>query len=177
MKIYVLDTCAFIMGLNPSLLTGRFYSVPSVIKELPSGSMSLLRLRTSQEAGHLIIMNSSDEYYEKVIKISKELGELFSLSKADMQVIALALELEEKGLKPIIITDDYAIQNTAEHLGISFQSISTFGIVYEFYWQIYCPACYKIYSQEYDQTFCQICGTRLKRKVIKKLETSKDKSV
>lgn len=167
MNNYILDTCAFISGLNATY-KGKFYSVPSVIEELPQSSMARLRLLTSVESGHLTIMSSSKKFNDEVIKTSKELGEIGALSKADLQVIALALELETKGLDPIIITDDYAIQNMAEHLGISYSSLATFGITYEFIWETYCTACYKVYEQDCKSIFCQICGTKLKRKVISK---------
>lgn len=167
MNNYVLDTCAFIVGLNTAN-KGKFYSVPTVVEELPQGSMALLRLISSVESGHLIIVSSSKKYRDKAIKISRELGESNVLSKTDLQVIALALELESKDLDPIIITDDYAIQNVAEHLHISFSSLATFGITYEFNWKSYCPACYKVFLQECKSIFCEICGTKLKRKVIGK---------
>ena len=167
MNNYVLDTCAFITGLNATH-KGKFYSVPSVIEELPQSSMARLRLLTSVESGHLTIMLSSKKYLDEIVKISKDLGEFDTLSKADLQLIALALELETKGLDPIIITDDYAIQNMAEHLGISYSSLATFGITYEFIWKTYCTACHKVYEQDYKSILCQICGTKLKRKVISK---------
>jgi UPF0271 protein len=167
MNNYVLDTCAFISGLNTTY-KGKFYSVPSVIKELPLTSMARLRLLTSMESGHLKIISSSRKYHDEVVKTSKELGEIGALSKTDLQLVALALELETKGLDPIIITDDYAIQNIAEHLNISYSSLATLGITYEFIWKIYCSACYKVYEQDCKSVLCQICGTRLKRKVISK---------
>ena len=151
-------------------MRGKVYSVPAVAKELPPGSMALLRFTTSQEAGNLTILSSSTQYHDKVMKVSKELGESTVLSKADLQIVALALEMEKKGVNPVIVTDDYAIQNVAEHLELPFSSLATFGISYEFNWTLYCPACYKRYPQDYGLTTCEVCGTELKRKVVRKLE-------
>ncbi len=158
------------MGLNSTSIKGKVYSVPAVAEELPPGSMALLRFGASQEVGNLIIMSPSTKHCNKVIKVSMKLGESTVLSKADLQVIALALELETKGLNPIIVTDDYAIQNVAGHLNLSFSSLATFGISYEFNWTLYCPACYRRYQQDYRLATCKVCGTRLKRKVVRKLE-------
>ena len=38
-------------------------------KELPPGSMALLRFTTSQEAGNLTILSSSTQYHDKVMKV------------------------------------------------------------------------------------------------------------
>jgi UPF0271 protein len=170
---YVLDACAFITGINPSSIEGRVYSVPAIAEELPRGSMAFLRFNTSQEAGHLTVMAPSSDYLERIVETSKELGESKALSKADLQVIALALELKSKEQKPTIVTDDYAIQNVAEHLELNYSSLATLGIVYEFNWTIYCPACFKEYQQEYRLLTCEVCGTKLKRKVRKKLDKHK----
>lgn len=39
------------------------------------------------------------------------------LSKADLQVLALAMELKRRGLRPLIVTDDYSIQNVTNKIG------------------------------------------------------------
>ena len=171
---YVLDACAFITGINPSSIEGKVYSVPAIAEELPRGSMAFLRFNASQEAGHLSVIAPSSDYLEKIVETSKELGEAKELSKADLQVIALALELKSKEKNPTIVTDDYAIQNVAEHLELNYSSLATLGIEYEFNWTLYCPACFKEYQQEYKLSSCEVCGTKLKRKVRKKLDKHKN---
>ena len=56
------------------------------------------------------------------------------LSEADKQVLALALELKGSGLTPLIVTDDYSIQNVANKIGVEFTSLMTFGIKFRFKW-------------------------------------------
>lgn len=176
MVSYVLDACAFINGVDPSSIKGRAYSVPAVDEELPSGNMASLRFITSKEAGHLTVKMPSSNHIEEVMKASKRLGESSTLSTADLQVVALALELNAKSLDPTIVTDDYAIQNVAEHLRLSYSSLATLGITYEFNWMLYCPACFKSYEQDYKLRTCEVCGTKLKRKVARKLERRKEGS-
>ena len=95
------------------------------------------------------------------------------LSKADVEVLALALDLKKSGLSPAIVSDDYAIQNVSETLDIEHSSLANFGITRRFNWVYYCPACFRRYPiEEADQT-CRVCGTHLKRKVIKKTKATK----
>jgi rRNA maturation endonuclease Nob1 len=64
------------------------------------------------------------------------IGDVGVLSKADIEVLALALDLKKKGLSPAVVSDDYAIQNVSETLGIEHASLTTFGIARRFDWSV-----------------------------------------
>lgn len=91
-----------------------------------------------------------------------------ALSRADASVLALALDLHKEGKTPIIVSDDYAVQNVAEGAGISYQSLATLGIRQKFDWTFYCPACFRRYPGAGDLEVCPVCGTKLKRKPLRK---------
>lgn len=168
MTVFILDTSALVMGVNPSIIKGDVYSVPEVELELPSDSMAALRFRTSRDNSTLSVKSPKRSSCHIVRKASLKLGERISLSKADLQILALALDLRLKGMNPTIVSDDYAIQNVAEHLEIDYTFLATFGITYEFNWSIYCPACFRRYVYSHKGRICEVCGTELKRKVMKK---------
>ncbi|MDH5754641.1 MAG: ribonuclease VapC, partial [Candidatus Bathyarchaeota archaeon] len=84
------------------------------------------------------------------------------------QVLALALELKTHGYSPLIATDDYSIQNVANQMDIEFASLATFGIRFRLQWIRYCPACHKRYPADYKSRRCEVCGTELKRKPLRK---------
>jgi UPF0271 protein len=104
---------------------------------------------------------------EEVSKNASVLGDKVVLSKADTNVLALALDLRKEGITPIIVSDDYAVQNVAEGIGIAYQPLATLGIREKFNWTIYCPACFRRYTKA-DIDVCPVCGTRLKRKPARK---------
>jgi len=108
-----------------------------------------------------------------VEETSSKVGDVGVLSKADREVLALALDLRESGLLPVIVTDDYAIQNVSETLGVEHASLSTFGIAQKFDWIYYCPACFRRYKLEDAERPCRVCGTRLKRKVVGKEQVTR----
>ena len=168
MTIHILDTSALIMGINPSMIEGQAYSVPEVEFELPPKSMAALRFSTSRDNGSLLVREPLSSSYEAVRKASLKLGERSALSKADLKILALSLEIRMGGGNPVIVSDDYAIQNVAEHLGLSYTFLATFGISYEFNWSFYCPACFRRYPHSYLDRKCEVCGTELKRRVMKK---------
>lgn len=169
MRVFVLDTSAFIMGVNPSSIEGTAYSVPAVANELPDGTMASIRFNTSRDSGKLIVKMPDLQSQNAVRTASIQLGEDQVLSEADRQILALALNLNLDGKAPTIVSDDYAIQNVAERLKLSYTPLATFGISYEFDWILYCPACFKKYPPRYACAVCRVCGTELKRKVLRKL--------
>lgn len=167
-RILVLDASAFIGGFDPSSVSEETYSVPEVETELLEGSLSKLRFNTSLESGKLKVIKPQQQYINIVKKASEEVGDAILLSDTDISILALAAQLKDEGHNPIIITEDYSIQNVAERLKLKFTSLANLGIRYQLFWKQYCPACGKEYQANKKITICENCGTELKRKPIKR---------
>lgn len=164
----VLDTSAFIAGFDPLALLERQYTVPEVRRELVEGSMPWIRLNAAFENGKLLVRKPQEAFSIEIINASRKVGDMRYLSEADIQVLALALELKGRGLNPLIVTDDYSIQNVANKINVEFTPLLTFGIKFRFKWTLYCPACYRKYPPDYKFKICKVCGTTIKRKPKKK---------
>jgi UPF0271 protein len=167
-KVIVLDTSAFIAGFDPLAVPEKQYTVFEVKNELNADSMPWMRFNAAIENGKVTILKPQDSAFQEILEASKKVGDMRHLSEADIQVLALALELKGRGLTPLIVTDDYSIQNVANKIDIEFTSLMTFGIKFRFKWILYCPACYRKYPSDYKFKSCQVCGTELKRKPKKK---------
>ncbi|WP_455367824.1 NOB1 family endonuclease [[Eubacterium] cellulosolvens] len=165
----ILDTSAFIEGINPSQLNLPSFTSPLVIEELRKKGLSVQRIIISHKAGKLEITRPSEVSLDCVQNVCQELGE-YVLSKADRDLIALALELRKKSLSPIIVSDDFSVQNVSEYLEIEYISLANKGIQKLLSWTLYCPACYRRYRQD-DVSSCVVCGTSLKRKPSKQSHT------
>ncbi|MGC9346369.1 MAG: NOB1 family endonuclease [Candidatus Bathyarchaeales archaeon] len=163
-----MDTSAFVAGFDPFSISEEQYTVPIVKEEIRGSSMAWVRFKTAVESGKLKVRTAKKIFLDKV-KISATLiGDTFFLSEADRQVLALALELKTQGYSPLIVTDDYSIQNVANQMGIKFASLATFGIRFRLQWIRYCPACHKKYPADYKSRKCEVCGTELKRKPLRR---------
>ncbi|MGA8904412.1 MAG: NOB1 family endonuclease [Candidatus Bathyarchaeia archaeon] len=162
-----MDTSALIMGLDPLGLDFESYSVPEVADELREQTGPSYRLTVSRSSGKLTIRSPTTASLEEVAEKARVLGDRVVLSKADTSVLALALDLRGEGKTPVIVSDDYAVQNVAEGIRIAYQPLATLGIREKFSWIYYCPACYRQYAQT-DLQVCQVCGTKLKRKPVQK---------
>lgn len=167
-RAIVLDTSAFIAGFDPLSVAEEVYSVPAVERELASNSLSWTRFKTAIESGKLRLKTPSTTFLDKIKKSSKTVGDVLFLSEVDFQVLALALELRSLRRSPLIVTDDYSIQNVADQVGVEFAPLMTFGIRFRHHWILYCPACYRKYPPDFKTETCEVCGTRLKRKPLKK---------
>ena len=164
----VLDTSAFIAGFDPLSIVDDVYSVGAVEVELASGSLPWVRFKTAVENGKLKLKAPTVEFLDRVKESSRDVGDMFFLSDVDLQVLALALELKSAGNEPFIVTDDYSIQNVANQLGLEFAPLMTFGIRFRLHWIRYCPACRRKYPPDYKHKKCEVCGTELKRKPLRK---------
>ncbi len=161
------------MGYNPLSIEKLQVTTPSVITEIKSGTAPHTRIMIAVNAGKLDLREPSPKILKEIINSSIKIGDFSSLSRADMDVLALSLELQRTGFSPILVSDDYTIQNVAEYSGLIYTSLMTFGIRYRFEWLLYCPACKRRYTTNSSTKVCNICGTRLKRRVIKKTPISK----
>jgi UPF0271 protein len=149
-------------------VTNPVYTAPAVRQELASNSMIYTRFRTAIDSGKLQVRTPTDTSLAEVDKSSEAVGDIRFLSEVDKQVLALALELKRQGEDPLVVTDDYSIQNVSNQLGLEFAPLMTFGIRYRLNWIIYCPACHREYPADYKLKTCRICGTEVKRKPLRK---------
>ena len=171
-----MDTSAFIAGFDPFSISEEEYTVPLVRSEITGNSMAWVRFKTAVDNGKLKVVTPKRIFMNKVKAAAKVVGDKFFLSDADLQVLALALELKTRGYSPLVATDDYSIQNVANQMKIKFASLATFGIRFRLEWVRYCPACHRRYPPDYKFETCEVCGTRLKRKPVRKrlLKTNKE---
>jgi UPF0271 protein len=170
--VLVIDTSAFIMGFNPTR-PGEVYTVGAVEDELSKGTMTQLRFRVNKEKGAIIVRSPSPRAIDSVEAVSAKIGEKGHVSQADREVVALAWDLKQDGEDPVIVSDDYAVQNMAEHLHLAFGSLANFGIAHKFDWIMYCPACHR--RSIGPEKTCRVCGTDLKRKVLSRTKVSRRK--
>jgi len=174
-RVIVLDTSAFIMGYDPLTVAMDHYTVPEVLEELAPETTIWLRFKVSLETGKIRLQTPSQKFLKTIDESSTMTGDAPTLSSADRRVLALSLELKEGKLNPLIVSDDYAIQNIADQLGLEYTSLSTFGISRRFRWVLYCPACGKKYPTGLTK-ICRVCGTPLRRKALRRGSARKNRS-
>jgi len=161
-EIIILDASAIINGYNPLLVDKKeqVISVDTLNEILEKEKRKMVE--DALEINRLKKVTPKEEFVKKVEEIAKETNDKKYLSKSDVSTIALALEMKEKGFDPIIVTDDFSIQNVVKFLGLKYASVATRGIRKVIKWKLYCPACGKVYYEEVNE--CLICGSKLKRK-------------
>ena len=157
MKVKVLDASAIIHGYNPVIEEGEHYTTPEVLEEVESKKIIVDQ---ALSFGKLKIMSPNKECINKVEEIVKKTGD--NLSKQDIGILALALNLNA-----ILYTDDYGIQNVAKKLNIEVRGISFKPTDKDFVWRKVCEGCKKLYPADYEEEVCEICGSPLKRKMVK----------
>ena len=143
--MYIPDSSAIIAGIK--LVPQEVIIPPSVLDEVHDKPIEM----------ELYRVESPDKMYvEKVKEKARKTGDIEVLSSTDIEILALALQ--ENG---IIITDDYAIQNVASHLGIKYQAAHMPEIKEIRKWKWRCTSCGRYFRRYYPA--CPVCGGNLKR--------------
>ena len=163
--IYVLDASAIIGGYysksRPNLTTAE---VILEIKDLKSS----IFLQSALDKGYIEVDDGEKEDIEKTNEIIESSGDILRLSEVDKELIALSIKLKRTGYKPIVVTDDYSIQNTLKIADIDYKSVLTEGINEIYNWIKICKGCKKKYPLNYSFEDCEICGSAIIKKRIKK---------
>ena len=159
MDFRILDASAFYAGV-PFRSSEECYTTPLVYEEIQHIKKNHDALGILLETNRLKIREPDGQSTQAAIKAAKNTGDFPQLSKQDISIIALGMETKGQ-----IITDDFAISNVAKNIGLVIVPIMTKGIKDVGKWIHYCPGCKASYQGGKE---CAICGTALKRKLIKK---------
>jgi UPF0271 protein len=163
-RVYVLDASAIIGGFiskkSDNFLTA---SVISEIKDLKSK----INLERALEDGSITIMEPDQVDLDNVSDVIKKSGDVLRLSNVDIKLVALGFKLKRESKDPIVVTDDYSMQNVLKIVGMPYRSVLTEGINEVYGWIKICKGCKKKYPPEYEYDECEICGTRIIKKRIK----------
>jgi UPF0271 protein len=163
-KVLVLDTSAFIAGYGSPGSGEALYTVPAVKGEVREGGLQRFRLENAEKMGILTVLEPEEKYRSEVQRVLVEMGETGVLSEADTQILSLGLQLKNEGKTTVIVSDDYAVQNVADKLGLGIKSLVTRGIKKRYRWITYCPGCRRNFQDPPADRVCTVCGTSLKRR-------------
>ena len=154
MTDFILDAGAIISGVMP----GESIT-SSLVKEEVLSRDAQWNLESLLSKG-LSIKDPEDIFIKKVDSDAKASGDDSRMSKADVSMLALALEY-----KATLVTDDYSIQNVAKRLGITYLPVQQKGITAEWEWYWLCRKCKAKMDGPGE---CLICGGEAYKRSKKK---------
>lgn len=159
-KIHVLDSTAFFAGI-PFQGQGKYFTTYQVLDEVRGRGVGAQLIHSRVQ-----VTEPSKESVQRVKEASNRTGDEKSLSEADMSILAVTLDLAKSrmGEQVILVTDDFAVRNVAEVIGISLSETSLRGGEWKkITWVTYCKGCGKEYLDP-KRSVCEVCGTKLSRK-------------
>lgn len=155
MPAYIVDSSVFITRMPlPSIAQRRIITTPDVLMELKD-IRSRMAFEEAVEFG-MEVEAPLPHLLSEVRSHARATGDIERLSGTDIGLLAKALEYNG-----ILYTDDYAIQNVAERIGIKTESIVQVPIEATFEWGKRCVGCGRRFGS--DITICPICGSSLVR--------------
>ena len=143
----VADASVFIWGKRPE---GELITVPAVEAELKDiRTKSLLHIYETR------VESPTSQALKAAKYAAEQTGDIRSLSAADLDVLAKALEYNAT-----LATDDYALQNVALHLGLKIEPIGQPRIKKKRKYVLRCQGC----GQRFEGEACPDCGTPARKK-------------
>jgi UPF0271 protein len=149
--MYVLDASAFIHEYDAG---EDIATVPAVREELEDASVYRY---DALEGGGMHVHVPDEMTLDRVRRAAGETGDAGTLSETDLRLVAAAFELEAT-----LVTDDYAMQNVAEHVDVGVEVIAREGIDEQRDWRFQCQGCGREFDEDRDR--CPVCGADLTRK-------------
>lgn len=150
--IHIADTSLFIIKKR---LEGSVVTVPSVVDELRDQDS-----RTTMELMNLRVEPPLSSFKKKVLTKAGITRDSEELSGADVDIIAKALEYSERE-ETVLVTDDFAVQNTAIQLGIKIMPVSQRKIKDVLIWEKQCIGCKRRFPKGDE---CPVCGSPMKKR-------------
>ncbi|HPC90090.1 MAG TPA: hypothetical protein PKY93_07160 [Methanothrix sp.] len=152
--VYVVaDASVFIWGKRPE---GRIVTVPAVEAELLD-----IRTRSLLAIFDAEVHSPAARARRAAERAAEQTGDIRSLSAADLEVLALAIQYrDEKADDVVLATDDYALQNAALHIGLKIEPIGQPRIKR---WLVHVQRC-RVCGGSFEGEACPDCGTPAQRK-------------
>ncbi len=160
MMYLILDSSAFLSGKYNSIPPGftGVYITYLVKQEVDKGAPSRILenlLMAGLEIKDPVTMDTAIERADRT-------GDTDKLSRTDLSIIALALEL--KDVK--VVTDDFRIQNVLKSCDIDFEPAGELGektIKGVWSWTNRCKGCGRYFDQQQKNDECPICGSQVRK--------------
>lgn len=149
--IYIADSSVFIIGKR---IEGIIITVPPVLDEIRDE-----KSRTIMELMNVRIEPVLQSFLREVTSKAIETKDIEELSRTDLDLLAKALEYT-RNENTILVTDDYAVQNTAIQMGIKVIPAGQKKIKDVLLWEKFCIGCKRRFPTGDD---CPVCGTPLKK--------------
>jgi rRNA maturation endonuclease Nob1 len=164
--IYVIDAGVLFSTWIQRRMERMFLTTPHVREEVLNRP-SKFRADVLQVLDRLQEDSPTKESVKATRNASSETGDSTSLSENDIELIALAHSKSKGGVKVTLVSTDMAILNTARRMGI--ETIDPSGKFQDdVQWIFVCPACDYRTTKPSDSLECPVCGTTLRRKVLKR---------
>lgn len=154
----VLDATSFYAGI-PFASQDISYTTSLVLEEVKHIKKNQGAITVLIESNRLKIIEPERRFTEIVLRKAEETGDHQYLSKEDVSVVALCLQLEGE-----LVTDDFAVSNVAQHLNLKVMPIMTKGAD-KISWIYFCPGCKSSFSKV---SICPVCGSKTRRKSSKR---------
>jgi UPF0271 protein len=151
----VVDAAGLFAGVNLSYPV--VYTVEQVTEEVLD-ERSRRGVELALASGKLVVTQASENFRRRVMEVARKLGVLYELSKADLEVLALAYYVKERCGSAILYTDDTLVQNVAISLGIAIQGLKYPGRTRVRRYVYVCKACGYRSAKPGE---CPRCGNKL----------------
>ena len=163
---YVVDAGALLSPWKINIRDAVLVTTSNIINEIrnrPSQSRAEIMILLDQ----MQITDPTKEYVNRAKAGATHSGDISIISENDIELVALALMLNDEGKAVVLVSSDFAVLNVTSLMGLNIlDPTGKFG--QEIIWGMRCPACHYLAHSPRGETECPICGTEMRRTPLKK---------
>ena len=162
---YVLDAGVLFSTWPQRFPKGQFVTTPAILDEVRNRP-SRARLESMESLDKITEAQPGRDALLRVLSAARATGDKSVLSDADIELIALALELKSSDKNATLVSTDLAVLNTAAALGVEIIDPNK-RFRKRINWAFRCPACGHVSPVGVQDSECPVCGTAMRRVAAK----------
>lgn len=163
---YVVDAGVLFSPWKMDIKDSQLVTTSNIIDEIRN-KPSKSRTETMMILERMLTIDPVSEYIARARETAIRSGDISVISDNDIELVGLALMLDEEEKMVVLVSTDFAVLNITSLMGLKILDPSK-KFDQEIVWGMRCPACHYQEKTLRRETECPVCGTQMRRTPLKK---------
>ncbi|NHI89966.1 MAG: hypothetical protein EAX87_10610 [Candidatus Thorarchaeota archaeon] len=163
---YVVDAGVLFSPWKMDIKDSLLVTTSNIINEIRN-KPSKSRTETMMILERMLTIDPVSEYITRAKDAAIRSGDISVISDNDIELVGLALMLDEEEKMVVLVSTDFAVLNITSLMGLKILDPSK-KFEQEIVWGMRCPACHHQEKTLRRETECPVCGTQMRRTPLKK---------
>lgn len=158
---YVVDAGVLFSPWKIDIKDSLLVTTSNIINEIRN-KPSKSRAETMILLDRMLTTDPTSEYISRARDAAARSGDISVISQNDIELVALALMLNDEGKTVVLVSTDFAVLNVTSLTGLNILDPSK-KFDQKIVWGMRCPACHYQEKTLRRETECPVCGTQMRK--------------